>query len=109
MLCTLLEYLLYVVLVYPLHMDSRWLGQLIVRVLSSPVNYYLNSKMVFERKPTGRTFALYCALVAACMAASSGGIWLLEAIHLPPVLSKVIVDCVLFFVDYRVQRNRIFR
>ena len=43
------------------------------------------------------------------MAASSGGIWLLEAIHLPPVLSKVIVDCVLFFVNYRVQRNRIFR
>ena len=107
-LCTLLEYLLYVVLVYPLHLDG-WLGQLIVRVLSSPVNYYLNSKMVFERKPTGRTFALYCALVAACMAASSGGIWLLEAIHLPPVLSKVIVDCVLFFVNYRVQRNRIFR
>lgn len=107
-LCTLLEYLLYVVLVYPLHMDG-WLGQLIVRVLSSPVNYYLNSKMVFERKPTGRTFALYCALVVACMAASSGGIWLLEAIHLPPVLSKVIVDCVLFFVNYRVQRNRIFR
>ena len=107
-LCTLLEYLFYVVLVYPLHMDG-WLGQLIVRVISSPVNYYLNRKMVFEKKPSKRTFAAYCALVAACMAASSGGIWLLEAIHLPPVLSKVIVDCVLFFVNYRVQRNRIFR
>ena len=107
-LCTLLEYLLYVVLVYPLHLDG-WIGQLIVRVISSPVNYYLNSKMVFEKKPSGRTFAAYCALVVACMAASSGGIWLLEAIHLPPVLSKIIVDCVLFFINYRVQRNRIFR
>ena len=107
-LCTLLEYLLYTVMVYPLHMDG-WLAQQIARVLSSPVNYYLNRKMVFEKKPSGRTFALYCALVAVCMAASSGGIWLLEAIHLPPVLSKVIVDCVLFFVNYRVQRNRIFR
>ena len=96
-LCTLLEYLLYTVMVYPLHMDG-WIGQLIVRVISSPVNYYLNSKMVFEKKPSGRTFA-----------ASSGGIWLLETIHLPPVLSKIIVDCVLFFINYRVQRNRIFR
>ena len=107
-LCTLLELLLYTVMVYPLHMDG-WLAQLIARVLSSPVNYYLNGKMVFERKPTGRTFALYCALVAACMAASAGGIRLLKAIHLPPVLSKIIVDCVLFFINYRVQHNRIFR
>ena len=107
-LCTLLEYLLYTVLVYPLHLDGA-IGQLIVRVISSPVNYCLNSKMVFERKPTGRTFAFYCALVVAVMAASSAGIWLLESIHVTPVLAKIIVDCVLFFVNYRVQRNRIFR
>ena len=108
--CTVLEYLCYTLLVYPLpvHLNG-WLAQLIVRAISSPVNYYLNSKMVFERKPAGRTFVAYCLLVVAVMVASSAGIGLLQLIGLPPVLSKLIVDCVLFFVNYRVQRNIIFK
>lgn len=110
-LCTVLEYLLYSLLVYnafPMHLNG-WIAQLIVRCISSPVNYALNSKMVFERKPSGRTFLAYCALVVGALVASSAGIWLLQTIGLPPVLSKLIVDCVLFFVNYRVQRNVIFK
>lgn len=112
--CTVLEYLLYALLVYlPLQLYgwglNGWIAQLIVRCISSPVNYCLNSKMVFEQKPNGRTFLAYCLLVVAAMACSAVGIWGLQAIGLPPVLSKLIVDCVLFFVNYRVQRNVIFK
>ena len=105
--CAVLEYVLYLLLTYPLHMAAA-LCQLIVRLISSLVNYNLNSRLVFKAKPTRRSFLMYYALAAFVLGCSCLGIWLLTRWGVPKWLSKLLVDGLLYIVSYRVQRNRIF-
>lgn len=80
------------------------------RVGSSIVNYVLNRKMVFRsREQVKKTLFKYYLLVAVQMFASGILVGCLHRIFpCAEVVWKVLVDTVLFVVNYHVQQNFIF-
>ena len=94
-----------------LHYSVGWgriPAQIGARVVSSLVNYGLNSRLVFDKKPSGQSFLRYAVLAAVVLALSCLGHLVLEKLHFPALLAKIIVDGVLYFLSYRVQRLNIF-
>lgn len=83
------------------------------RVVSSIINYFLNSKMVFGDKMSKKTLLRYYILAIAVIVASSGlvklskGLLGIESSLLLTVI-KVLIDTVLFFVTFRVQHKWVF-
>lgn len=84
------------------------------RVISSLTNYILNRKTVFRSgKSTGRTFARYYTLAIAQMAVSyllvNGLVILFKHPHgLLQSVIKIVVDTVLFFASYGIQRDWVY-
>ncbi len=79
------------------------------RSFSCIVNYLLNAKMVFKRAPTAQNALGYFALAIGVMAAGSAGVKGLTALGLGNLVAKLIVDCVLFVLNYFVQKKVIFK
>ncbi len=89
----------------------------IARVVSAAVNFVLNKKAVFRSgAPTGRAIVRYCILAVAVLAVSAGTIAALTRLFslaapayapLKTVL-KFVIDTVLFFINYRIQREWVF-
>ncbi len=81
------------------------------RVVSSLVNYSLNRKAVFGHKGrVGGSMARYYLLCVVQTAASYIGVWALTALTggAFAVLWKVVVDLVLFFISFQIQREWVF-
>jgi glycosyltransferase involved in cell wall biosynthesis len=83
----------------------------IARVVSATYNYLINYRFVFQsRKSRGGTAVRYASLALVQMSASAllvtGGVLLLPGF--PETLIKVVVDTVLFFISYYLQRKLIF-
>ncbi len=103
----IMDFLIFSVLFYAAGW-TRVLAQIGGRVVSAPLNYYLNSRVVFGKKTSGQSFGKYILLALFILAASCAGHWLLELIHVPAILSKILIDVTLYFVSYRVQRSSVF-
>ncbi|MBQ7849474.1 MAG: bifunctional glycosyltransferase family 2/GtrA family protein [Clostridia bacterium] len=82
------------------------------RCVSAPCNFYLNSKYVFDKKMSGRTFARYVLLAVFIMLVSALGVdGLMQWLKIPNAvigLVGVVVDVVLYLVSYRVQNKWVF-
>lgn len=94
----------------------RWLVPAIMlvavagaRIISSLVNYFLNRDVVFKARDTHGSFIRYYLLVATIMLLNYVGILGLTALGLPDLLSKIIMDVVLFILSYRVQNKVVFK
>lgn len=88
-----------------------FLATAIARVRSSIYNFLMNQKVVFaSRGGTGAALVKYYALAAVQMLCSAGLVSLLTHL-LPhtPTLNKLIVDTLLFFCSYAIQKRFIFR
>lgn len=107
LISAVVDYLIFVLCLYVGHLNAV-IAQIISRVISSLLNYSLNSRVVFGRKATLRSFAQYYALAVVVLACSCAGLKLLTLIHIPELLAKIIVDALLYLLSYRVQRSRIF-
>ena len=89
---------------------SVWIATGAARVCSSLFNYTLNKKVVFRSKRGPVTLAMYytlCVVQAACSAACVN--LLSSGAGVPVQASKIIVDCILFVISYRIQKGLIFR
>ncbi|MCQ2354054.1 MAG: bifunctional glycosyltransferase family 2/GtrA family protein [Clostridia bacterium] len=86
----------------------------IARALSSGVNFIINRKMVFRSGASaGKTFLRYYALAIPVMLVSAGcvaGLKALFSVGAPwlVTLIKIVVDTVLYFVNFRIQREWVF-
>ena len=79
------------------------------RVISATVNFLLNKKFVFRLKGnSGKAAWKYAALCVAVMLASAGGVWALGQTGMNSTLAKIIVDVLLYFINYRVQAKWVF-
>ena len=86
------------------------LATIMARIISSFVNYKLNKIMVFSMKESSKTaFFKYYILIFIQMLCSAGFVMLVNKVVSSTVISKVIVDTVLFFLSYHVQRIFIFK
>lgn len=86
------------------------ISTVIARVISATVNFLINRNLVFKQKGNaGRAFVRYAILCVAIMLLSAGGTWLLSRTGLSSTVSKLIVDFLLYFVSYGVQRTWVFK
>lgn len=88
-----------------------WVATVSARVISSLFNYCLNRKVVFAKNnPKNSSFWKYCLLVIAIMCCSAGGVSLLCLFTgIPEVIAKMIVDTLLFFASFQIQRIWVFK
>ncbi len=87
---------------------SRIAAQIGARVVSAFINYVLNSRMVFGRRLSGQSLLRYTVLAAFILACSCVGHFALEKLRVPALLAKIIVDGLLYFLSYRIQRSKVF-
>ena len=83
------------------------------RIVSSLVNYFLNSKIVFGDKLSKRSIIRYYILAVFVILASCGLVNLIKILlgiesSILITLIKVIVDTVLFFATFRIQHKWVF-
>lgn len=83
------------------------------RIVSSLVNYLLNSRVVFGERPSARTCVKYYILAAAVAVCSATCVSIAKNMlslksSLLVTLIKVLVDTVLFFVTFRFQHKWVF-
>jgi putative flippase GtrA len=80
------------------------------RVISSLYNYFVNSKIVFK-KASNNAIIKYFILVIIQMFASGFLVDLLSknVFSFNPTLIKIIVDSVIFIVNFFVQREWVFK
>lgn len=79
------------------------------RVISSILNYALNSKFVFKQFSWASVFK-YILLCIIIMILGALGAYLLEdLIGMPGVVSKIVIDLPLFFVSYIGQKKFVFK
>ncbi|MBR0090810.1 MAG: GtrA family protein [Lachnospiraceae bacterium] len=82
----------------------------LARIFSGTVNFLLNKYYSFKsKKKAGREAARYFILFIGQMICSALLTALLSSVLQAPTLSKIIVDTVLFFISYRIQRAWVFR
>ena len=84
---------------------------LVGRVVSAIANYLLNRKLVFcRRRQPGGSGVKFAALNIVQMLMSAGLVTLADMLlPLPETVSKMIVDSILFFISFYVQKFWIFR
>ena len=104
--CTLVDYVLYTVLNL-LHVPVS-ISYIAAKGASSILNYVCNSKLVFKRGITAKSVVLFALLVLFGMGVGSVSVKALTGWGLGKILSKLIVDVVLFFFNYFMQKYVVF-
>ena len=131
LLCTLVDLLLFTLLRHwPLPQliggDTVWyafgmklmavtvLATWIARVFSASLNYFLNRSLVFRMKDCKGSMLRYLLVAVLIMLVSSGlvsgiaSLFHLSSRSFSNTLIKVVVDTVLYFINYRIQKNWVF-
>ena len=83
------------------------------RIISSLLNYLINSKVVFSKKTSARSLVKYYILAAVQLCVSAAAVFALENLFgvSAPILStliKIIVDILLWFISFRIQHRWVF-
>ena len=80
------------------------------RVFSGCVNYYLNCRYVFGRKPSWKSGGEYLLLALVVLAVNTGVLYLWKMIPWMPVaICKLLTEICVFFGNYVVQKKIIFK
>ena len=95
---------------FPFVMHKIVLSTIGARIISSLYNYFLNRRIVFEQNNSKKFIIKYYILVILQMGISSLSVALLSEIFSSNiiVLLKIIVDILIFIVNYYVQREWVF-
>ena len=90
--------------------DDIFPSTIIARIVSGTVNFTINKTVNFNKKgKTNRQLIKFILFFATLMLLSSTFVSLLSFIPLPLVTIKMMVDTLLFFVNYFVQKKWIFK
>ncbi|NLC96396.1 MAG: glycosyltransferase [Erysipelotrichaceae bacterium] len=88
-----------------------FLSTLFARICSSLFNYTVNKNIVFSNKVSSKkTFFKFYTLSVLLMIISWGFVtWLYRLFRVDTTVIKILVDLILFFVSYQIQRLWIFK
>jgi putative flippase GtrA len=79
------------------------------KTLSSLLNYEINCRAVFRQRPSAANALAYAGLVGFSLLVGSPAVSLLTGAGLHRLLSKILVDLVLFAFNYFMQKHVVFR
>lgn len=92
-----------------IHLDNTSLANYSARFFSAILNFRLNKDMVFKVKGSKGAGVRYAVTAVVIIILSTLGIKGLGMLGMAPWLAKILVDTVLYFLSYRVQRQWVFR
>ena len=86
------------------------ISNITARIVSGGVNYYLNCRYVFGRKPTLRSAGEYLLLALLVLAVNTGVLYLWNLIPgMPVAVCKLLTEICIFFGNYIIQKKIIFK
>ena len=86
------------------------IANITARIISGSVNYYMNCRYVFGRKPTWKSAGKYVLLALVVLALNTGILYLLNLIPgVPVAVCKLLTEIVIFFGNYLIQKKVIFK
>jgi len=92
---------------------GAFFAKAIARCISAPVNFALNSKYVFGKEMSKKTFVRYVTLAVCILLTSSVLVdQIMIHLHFPSIIIGIVglvVDFVLYIVSYRVQNRWVFQ
>lgn len=111
--CALIDLVLFAVLhnILPLASAiSILLATVIARIVSGGINFLINRKVIFKNSGdlSGQLWRFFI-LFFAIMCTSSVVVSLLSFIPIPPIITKAVVDVLLWTVNYTMQRKWVFK
>lgn len=83
-------------------------ANILARIISGGLNYYLNCRVVFGRKPSWKTAGEYALLALFVLAVNSGVLYLWKLTPLPVAVCKLFTEICVFLGNYFVQKRIIF-
>ena len=92
-----------------LRLDNTSLSNYTARLFSAILNFRLNRDLVFRVKDSKGTGIRYAVTAVGIIILSTLGIKALGLIGTAPWLAKVLVDTLLYFLSYRIQRQWVFK
>lgn len=83
----------------------------IARIISSLYNYFINAKLVFKKNSSKSSIIKYYILVLIQMCVSAGLVYLVDNVltFLNVTIIKIIIDTIIFVVNFYIQREWIFK
>ena len=101
------------VFIIPFNEGERYIliATALARVISAVWNFIINRKAVFKAKTGVVKNAVKYAILAVCQLLLSAGLVtvLFRLTGLNETVIKIVVDCVLFFLSYQIQREIVFK
>ena len=86
-----------------------FLATLVARIFSTIVNFTINKFWSFEsHKNAGKEIVLFAILFVSKLSASAFLVYVFSFVKIPTVVLKMIVDTLLFFVSFIIQKFFIF-
>jgi putative flippase GtrA len=86
------------------------IATLISRTVSTILMYIWNKKWVFKsNKKAGKEFIEFVIMIIIQIIISAFFVWLLRHLPLPQIVTKMLVDTLLFFLAYFTQKYFIFK
>ena len=107
----IIDQLLFNILMFIFKINAFIIGcKLFARAISSLINYFLNAKVVFKNRSKNAIIKYYVLVIIQAFV-SSISIYVLKnmfsSIHVSII--SIVVDCVIFVVNYFVQKELIFK
>lgn len=89
---------------------SIFIGAFLARLISSLINYLINRDIVFSSKNNQNTMYKYFALVIIQLGISTLSVFIIyKIININPSIIKIIVDTIIFVINYYIQKKYIFK
>ncbi len=111
--CAIIDLVLFVILHNILPLSSAiniLLATVIARIVSGGINFLINRRVIFKNcgDISGQLLRFFI-LFFAIMCTSSLAVSLLSFLPIPPIIIKVVVDILLWTVNYSMQRKWVFK
>ncbi len=111
--CALIDLILFTVLTYTLPTSLAFnvvFATLLARIVSGGINFFINRKVIFKNNgDVKRQLWRYIILFVGIMITSSAIVSLLSFIPIPVTIIKMLVDIMLWIVNYTMQRKWVFK
>ncbi|MBP3666953.1 MAG: bifunctional glycosyltransferase family 2/GtrA family protein [Clostridia bacterium] len=112
----LVDYLLFILLIFLLRglsasevMSFALIANILARLVSGTVNYLLNCRYVFHRRPSPKTAGEYALLAITILIVNTGILYLWKLTPLPITVCKLFTEICMFLANYLVQKKLIFK
>ena len=112
----LVDYVLFIALVYLLRgrgstevVPVEVIANILARFMSGIVNYLLNCRLVFRRKPSFKTAGEYALLAVTILGVNTGVLYLWKMTPLPVPVCKLFTEICMFLANYLAQKKLVFR